>query len=228
MPIRAAIGRIDLPRALWLALAVVVLPLLTVISLEVYEALARSPQLERDRALITHAFEVLAAAQRLELAAQTAGRAERGYLLTGEAGFLEIYRVQANRCPALLANLRQLAADNAEQRRQMAILASALEQWLAERQRTIDLYTQSGFAAAKEAVRSRGASDTLGTVDSLIEESIAAERDLLIERQGRAAADERRVTEVAVLTGSIDVGLLALGVSLTVLAFNRARDVERQ
>ncbi|MGO9514439.1 MAG: CHASE3 domain-containing protein [Steroidobacteraceae bacterium] len=228
MPIRAAVGRLDLPRRLWLALAAIVLPLLALIALQVYEAVARSPQLALDRTWIAHTFEVIGDAQTLRSTARDAERAQRGYLLTGEPGYLETYQAQASRCPPLLERLRQLTVDNPEQQRRIPAMAAALEEWLAERQRTVDIYTQEGFAAAQQVVRSRAGVNTLRTLDGLIEAAVNTERDLLEQREAQAARDEKRIGEVALLSGALGLGLLAAGVWLTVLAFHKARDLEQQ
>jgi signal transduction histidine kinase len=220
--------KVDLPKGLWLALAAIVVPLLTLITLQVYEAVARSPQLALDRTWIAHTFEVIAAAQRLKSTAEDAERAQRGYLLTGEPAYLETYRAQANSCPALLADLRRLTADNPAEQDRMPLLAGALEEWLAERQRTVDVYAQEGFGAVQQLVRQRAHADTLHTLDGLIQATVNTERDLLSRRQERAERDERRVSDIALLSGTICLGLLIAGVWLTMLAFRNARDLEKQ
>jgi signal transduction histidine kinase len=209
-------------------LALIALPLVTLIALEVYEALARAPQLSRDRALITHTFEVITAAEGLRSTAHDAERAQRGYLITGERAFLETYQARASSCQMMLEHLRQLTSDNPEQRRRMPVLAAVLGEWLAERQRTVDVYTQEGFNAAQQLVRSRAHIDTLHTLNGVIEAAVNAERDLLNQRVEQAGRDEERLSEVALLGGGIGLALLVAGVVLTILAFRRARDLENQ
>jgi CHASE3 domain sensor protein len=160
----------------------------------VYEAATRSSQLARDRAWIAHTFEVIVAAQSLKSTAQDAERAQRGYLLTGEPAYLETYQARADTCPMLLEHLRQLTVDNPEQQRRMPNLGTALEEWLAERKQTVDVYREQGFNATQQLIRSRAHLDTLRTLDSAIEATVSTERDLLNQRQERAAQDEKRVS----------------------------------
>jgi signal transduction histidine kinase len=226
MPRRAAIRSADLPRGLVLALFVIAAPLLAVIALQVYEALNRPPQLARNRALIAHTFEVLETTERLRATAQNAERAQRGYLLTGAPAFLEGYRVQATETRSLLEQLRRLTSDNREQLRRMPVLTDALDEWLNERDQTVEAYEKDGVAAAQQLVRSRASINTLRDVNLVLDAAIATERDLLNERQTRALEGDTRVRNVAIATGTIDALLLALGATLTVRVFRRTRQQE--
>ncbi len=228
IPTQAAIRGSDLPRGLFLALAVIVVPLVAVIALHVYEAVNRSPKLARDRALIVHALQVIETAERLRSTAQNAERAQRGYLLTGAPAYLQAYRALVGDTRSSLAQLRQLATDDREQQRRMPVLTTALEEWITERQDTIDVHDKQGVAATQQLIQSRAGIDTLRHVDSVLDAAIATERDLLAERQANAAEGERRVRDVAIATGAVDVILLALGVSLTIVAFRRAREFENR
>jgi len=217
-----------LPAALWAALGIIAIPLLALITLQVFEAAERSPQLAHDRALVTHAFEVITTAEALESAAQDSERAQRGYLLTGDRGFLESHRAEAARAGQLLMNLRKLTADNPEQQRRIRVLTVAFDDWLAVRQQTIEAYDEQGPDAARQLVKSRAGLDTLKTVDEILFELKATERDLLITRQATAAAHEREVSEIATVSSAIGVVLLALGAFLTALAFHNARRIDRE
>jgi signal transduction histidine kinase len=228
MPILSAIAKLDLPKQLWLALAAIILSLVSLIIVHEYEAGTRTPRLAHNRAIIAHTFEVIATAEDLKSTGQNAERAQRGFLLTGEAGFLDTYRAQANSCLALLAHLRELTVDNAEQQRRMPVIAASLKEWIAERQRTVDAYSQEGFSAAQKLVRSRSHINTMQNLDGLIETVVSSERDLLIQRQEQAARDERRVGEIAFFGGVVDAALLAISVWLTVVAFRTALNRERE
>jgi signal transduction histidine kinase len=226
MPLRAATGSSDLPRGLLLALAVIVLPLLAVITLQVYEAVNRSPRLERDSALVVRTFQVIDAADLLKSTAQNAERAERGYLLTGASSFRETYRTLANNCLSILAQLRQVASDTPEQRRRLPVLESAVREWLAGLQVTVDVHDKNGLAAAQQLIESHAGEDTLSNLDAVISATVAAERDLLSERESRAIRDESQIRDAALATSIVAVILLALGVWMTIAVFRRARRFE--
>jgi signal transduction histidine kinase len=226
--IRAALGRGNLPAGLLFGLGVTALALVTLIGLQAYEAIARPRQLATDAAWVNHTFEVIAATQRLHSVARDTERAQRGYLLTGAAAYLEAFERQAGRCTELLAQLRQVTLDNPEQQRRMPNIAVALDAWLAEQRNTVEVYQQEGPEAAQRTMSGRADFDTLRTVDDLIRATIANERELLARRQRQTEEDQREVGRVALATSALGLGLLAVGVWLTVMAFHNARVSERR
>jgi signal transduction histidine kinase len=228
MPIRVGNRRITLPTGLWLPLTLISLPLLALIALQTYEALTRPQQLALDRAWIAHTFEVISTAEAVKSWAQNAERSQRGYLLTGAQRYLDAYQADVARSHERLERLRQLTIDNPEQQRRMPNLQVALDDWLSERQRMVDVYNRDGVYAAQQLVAIRAGQNTLRTVDSLVDATIDTERSLLDERKTRAAAHERRVGEIALVTGLADVALLLLGIWLVWVAFRNAREAERE
>jgi signal transduction histidine kinase len=220
--------KIALPTGLWLPLTLITLPLLLALSLQIYEAVMRPRQLGLDRAWIAHTFEVIATAEATRSWAQNAERSQRGYLITGAQRYLERYHSDIDSAHEQLARLRELTVDNPEQQRRIPNLSVALEDWLAERQQVIEVYNREGAYAAQQLVAARAGQNTLRTVDSLIDATIGNERELLNLRETQAARDEQHVGNVALVSGAIDLALLALGVWLTSLAFRNARAAERQ
>ena len=228
MPIRRVVRRSNLPAGLRAALALLTLTLLTLIGLQVYEAASQPRQLATDAAWVSHTFEVIESAQRLRSIASDAERAQRGYLLTGATPFLEAYESRIAHSREALAQFGRLTADNGEQQRRIPNLDLALDDWIADRRSTIEVYQQEGPEAAQRLVRSRAGLDTLRSVDALIDAAIANERDLLVKRQRHGENDQRQVRKIALITGGLGTVLLGVGLWLTVLAFHNARDLERQ
>ena len=228
MAVKRSARRLNSPASLWAALAVIVVPLLALIGLQVYEAVSRPPQAALDRAWIAHTFDVIATAQNIKSAAQDAERAQRGFLLTGTQAYLDRFHAEAKHSQQLLESLRRQTADNAEQQRRIPALATALDEWLAERQATADTYSHEGPAAAQQLVRERAGKDNLRAVDGLIAAAVEDERELLGARQNSAIRHEQHAGDVAVLSSLIGFVLLVLGVWLTWLAFRSARIAERE
>jgi signal transduction histidine kinase len=228
MPAQEGVLPSNLPPRLRAALTLTAVTLLTLIGLQGYEAVSQPRQLAADAAWVNHTFEVLEAAQRLRSTARDAERAQRGYLLTGASAFLEAYESRIARSRERLEEFRRLTLDNPEQQRRIPNLVLALDDWIAERQSIIEAYQREGPDAAARLVLPHAGLDTLRSVDALIEAAIANERDLLVKRQQRAEDDHRQVRKVALVTGGLGAALLAIGVWLTVLAFQNARDIERR
>jgi len=228
MPIRVGSREIPLPAGLSVALILVAVPLLGLIGLQMYEAVSRPQQLALDRAWIAHTFEVIATAEAIKSAAQNAERAERGLLLTANPNFLQRYQEHLASSRSLLERLRQLTIDNPEEQHRIANVSVALDDWLAERQETIDVFQRQGAAAAQQRVTAQVGQNTLRPVESLLDGTQDIERDLLTRRQERALDHEQRVGEVAVASSVLATVLLLLGIWLTRVAFLSAQAAEQQ
>lgn len=187
MPAREIDGKFVLPRGVTFALIVLSLPLLALIGLQSYEAATRSARLANDRNRITHTFQVIAAAEALLSSAQNLERFERGYLLSGANVFLDAYRKQVSLSQQNLQQLRELTADNPEQVERFSRLKTILDYWIAQGQEILDTYNRDGAPAARTLLASHATQDTGGTLGSLVDATIATERELLAQRQARAA-----------------------------------------
>jgi signal transduction histidine kinase len=228
MPAEESVPRSYLPLRLRAALTLTAATLLALIGLQGYEAISEPHQLASDAAWVSHTFEVLEAVQRLRSSARDAERAQRGYLLTGDAAFLQAYESRIARSRELLEEFRGLSADNPEQQRRIPTLALALDDWIAERQSIVQAYQRDGPEVAQRLVRSHAGLDTLRSVDALVAAAIDNERELLVKRQQRAEDGHRQVRRIALITGGLGAALLGVGVWLTVLALQNARDSERR
>ena len=62
--------------------------------------------------LVTHTHEVLEYTADLFSLLQDAETGQRGYVITGDEGFLEPYQTGIARVPSVVKELRQLTADN--------------------------------------------------------------------------------------------------------------------
>src|SRR3989440_5593419 len=77
---------------------------------------------------------------------------QRGYLLTGDDAYLEPYREAIKNLDQVMGQLKDLAAGNPNQQKQLQTLEPLIERKLAELQMSIDLRRKAGFAAANQVV----------------------------------------------------------------------------
>ncbi|MBI3515932.1 MAG: CHASE3 domain-containing protein [Proteobacteria bacterium] len=211
---------------LWPGLAFIVAPSLALAVLSIVQLLASAPELQRGRERVVHTFEVITTAQALERAMQDAERGQRGFLITGDAAYLDPYRSGAAAVPALLAKLRQLTADNSEQQRRMPVLENQIDVKLTVLQRMLAASEKEGFDAARQIMQTNVGLDAMRGVDAVIDAVIAAENALLIERQARAGEDERTAALVAGVSGALALSAVVLGVIVVVRGFRTIRDAE--
>ena len=125
-------------KTLWQGLTLILIPSVALIGLEVYQIARNVPELRRSQDLVAHTIEVITATQALERAIQDAERGQRGFLITGDAAYLDPYRKGVQEISADLSKLKQLTADNPEQQRRWPILEHQINIKLDELKRTID------------------------------------------------------------------------------------------
>jgi PAS domain S-box-containing protein len=194
----------------WWGLALILVPSLALLGIETFQAAAVIPDVSQSQQQVVHTLEVISAAQALDHAVQDAERGQRGYLITGNLGYLEPYLAGVKAVPEKLDALKKLAADNPEQQHSVALLEQQIGVKLSEMQKTIDAYRSGGFEAAQRIVNTDVGSQAMSNITGLVASIIAAENDVLGERQSEVAAAIERdklVTAVAAILALIVTGL---------------------
>jgi CHASE3 domain sensor protein len=77
------------PKVIWRGLALILIPPLLLLGLQIYQVAANVPELRRSQNLVAHTFEVVETAQGLERAVRDAERNQRGFLITGDPSSLD-------------------------------------------------------------------------------------------------------------------------------------------
>jgi methyl-accepting chemotaxis protein len=181
------------------ALAVIVLPLVLLIGLETYQIVTRGPSVTHNRDQVIRTFRVIAAAQALDRALQDAERGQRGYLITGANAYLDPYHAGARDAPGLLAQLKLLTADNADQQNRVAELLPQVSIKLDELAASVAVRQQRGFEAARAIVQNDTGLNSMRAITTLLDSLIAHENALLTERLTRTGEDEQASANVALL-----------------------------
>src|SRR5271166_6774354 len=68
-----------LPSTFWQSVALLAVPLITLVGLQIYDDASLLPDLARSQYWITHTFEVMETARALDQSIQDAERSQRGY-----------------------------------------------------------------------------------------------------------------------------------------------------
>jgi PAS domain S-box-containing protein len=136
---------------------------------------------ETDR-WVEHTRDVIAANERLLADVKDAESAERGYIITGDAGYLVPYQAATQDVAGAYSKLQQLTDDNAAQQARLQRLNDLIQQRLAVLESGLRERKQSGFDAARNVVlsgRGRAVMEQIREVSAQIE---AEESRLLEER----------------------------------------------
>ena len=191
----------------------VVLAMFLVVGVVSYDSTVKLVQSE---AWVEHTHEVLNALEDSLSAMKDAETGQRGYVLTGEARYLEPYEGMQNKVNEKLQRVRELTTDNPEQQQRLGQIEPAVAAKFAEMQRVIDLRKRKGFAPARREVLTDNGKNAMDQVRKLVSEMEEEEARLRAER---LAEEETRAnhTEQTILAGSIGSVLLIslLGIFLT-------------
>jgi signal transduction histidine kinase len=161
-----------------------------------------------------HSMEVRRLQTVMFSAMQDAETAQRGYLLTGNADYLQPYDHTHERLPDLRRELHAAVADNTAQQKRLDALDQAIDLKLAELDRTVAQARAGQADTAIARLKTNQGKALMERVRARSHDFEQAEATLLAKRQGAAA------TQRSLLIGVI---VLALG-GAALLAFAVARE----
>jgi PAS domain S-box-containing protein len=165
-------------------------------------------QVDDSDAWMDHTRESMDRVDRLMSVVKEAESSQRGYLLTGDEGYLVPYRAASEAAPALLSQLTQLTADNPSQQTRLKQLQPLIAERMDSLAEVIRARNQSGFEAARQIIltgRSRLVMERIGAVGQQIEN----EEYKLLQQRARVRKSRVRGGFAASLIAAL-LALLAL------------------
>jgi methyl-accepting chemotaxis protein len=138
--------------------------------------------------LVTHTHEVLEYTANLFSLLQDAETGQRGYIITGDEGFLEPYRTGIANVPSVVKKLRQLTADNPNQQKRIDEAEPLIAAKLAELKQTIDLRRKGNLEEATKIVLGGEGKKFMDELRGVMTQMDREERDLLTKRAEEAGA----------------------------------------
>ncbi|HJP61448.1 MAG TPA: CHASE3 domain-containing protein, partial [Gemmatimonadaceae bacterium] len=164
---------------------------------------------------VSHTLEVQRELTTVEARMSEAESGQRGYILTGEAGYLRVYSEATSDVRARLFNLRQLVAGNSAQLRQLLIIESLSRQKIAELDSTIRIVGAGKRDEALNVVRTRRSDSLMTSIRSSLRSMTDGEAKILRARQKDLVNNLHDADMVSLaLTG----GLALMFVALLVIA----------
>ena len=168
-----------------------------------YLSLAR---LKENAGSVEHTYDVLSHLDQFLATATDAETAERGYVITGDASYLEPYRQSVQSATILERRLQELTADNPSQQRRLQSLSPLIAERLAVLRSVLALRDTQGFEAAQREILTGKGKGFHDQIRHLIDEMKQAEGLLLKERELRTH-NSTVVTQAVIFGG----GALAFG-----------------
>jgi PAS domain S-box-containing protein len=153
------------------------------------------------REAVARSYIVKDALQELLLALVDAETGERGFLITGDAAYLQPYNGARLAVDKDLARLREVTGNDPEAQRDLADVTRLSRQKLDELTRAITELRDHGFAAAQAIVRTNRGKQTMDEARAVVARFDAREDARLAQRTARAA-DSYRLAQLAGLAAS--------------------------
>ena len=138
-----------------------------------------------------HSSEVLGVIRDLHLEVRNAETGQRGFLLTGNEGYLVPYNAAIMRIGFLQGEVQRLTADNTEAQMRLRTLAPVMQHKLEELAQTVQLRRSVGFDAAVQIVKTDLGRDLMKSIEATLDAMTVDERALLAKRLD--AADSRGI-----------------------------------
>ncbi len=168
-----------------------------------YQGMAVSDESER---WVRHSHRVLEDLQDLRVSLETVESSCRGFVLTGEDSYLQVYKNSRISLEQEQVSLRDLTADNPEQQRRLPELEALAGQKIEYAETLIDLRRTQGLAAAADTLRS-GAGQRLMADFQVTATQMQEEERRLLQRRDTEAAQRVRQTKTVLVLGTV-VGLI--------------------
>ncbi len=160
---------------------------------------------------VGHTHEVLNGLDDLLSGMKDAETGQRGYVITGEARYLEPYQGAREVVDQKQKSLRELTADNPVQQQRLTAIEPLVASKFAELQETIDLRRTKGFGPAEQVVVTDRGKNAMDSIRKLVGEMQEEETRLLAKRSAEEK-DRAQRTEMTIIQGSLCAFVL-LGLS---------------
>jgi len=157
---------------------------------------------------VSHTNQVIATIDSIEARLRDAESAQRGYLLTGQVGYLADYRTNREALQPKLGELRALVGDSPGQMQRAAALERSAAQRFAQMETTLAAYAADGLAAAQTHIGSE-VMQVSRDIRRHAHEMLEVEQALLAQR----AVSSRRSADIlrAFALLGIPLGILMVG-----------------
>jgi PAS domain S-box-containing protein len=173
--------------------------------------------------LVSHTYEVKSALDALLSAVTDAETGQRGFLITGDAGYLAPYERGTASIHQAVDQIASLTVDHPAQGRRLPALRTAVTEKLRELAKTLAVRRTNGFEAAQRIVRTDVGKATMDRIRGIVADMDREENVLLAARRRQSAA--RFWT--AIVTDSA-VTLVALVLLALVANVSRHRQAEAE
>ena len=179
--------------------------------------------LEASGARVTRTLEALEKLRQVGNTFFVAETSQRGYIITGNAAYLEAFGDMRRRIPTRLAELRKLLSETETQVASIEKLAALASAQFDDMQRTLDVYRTSGQAGALAYITRYDTVNSLAAVREVLASMLGEESRILAEQRAAVASSYSGGIARAIASTTL-VGLALVAFFLLTQRFLRQRD----
>ena len=179
--------------------------------------------IRNDNALVIRSQETVAGLAEVLSSIQDAETGQRGYLLTGNDGYLDPYRNALAMIPSRLEAIRGALHDDAGQQARLRELGARINDKLAELRETIDLRRDRGLEAALPVVNSDRGKASMDDIRARLAAMHAVEAELRAKRLA-----EMESAYATAITSGVASALLGVGLTIFVAILIRRNAAARE
>ncbi len=189
-------------------------------------SLSRMARLQEETGRVRHTLAVREETQSVLSLLKDAETGQRGYVITGDPGYLAPFARAVVDIRDRLAALKRLTQDDPAQRERLARLDDLIVQKVAELERTIRARTDQGFDAAALIVATDQGKRLMDEIRSLTGSMLQDEDRLHALRTAREERESRAAIRANI--GGFAVALLLIGIAMALLHWvTREREREQ-
>ena len=210
----------------WQASAVGLVLSCVVIAGVAWISLSRMNRLQEETRRARHTLAVREETEIVLGLVKDAETGQRGYVITGDPGYLAPFAQAVTNLPDALAALRRLTVEGPAQQERLRRLEALIGQKLAELDETVRARTDQGFDAAAHIIRTDRGKRLMDEIRELAGTMLAEEDRLYAEGAAREESESRAVLWTN--AGGFAVALLLVGAAMTLLYWvTRGREREQ-
>jgi len=165
---------------------------------------------------VDHTYQVITTVNQVTITLLDAETGQRGYIITGDASYLEPYNSAQASLDSEIKTLRDLTSDNPTQQQNIDVLQKLATNKMAELANTIQLRTTQGFEAAQTVVLTNTGQAIMDNIRTTITGMINTEQTLL---KARLVSQVTTVntTKIVIIAGAIIAILAMIAISFLLI-----------
>lgn len=154
--------------------------LLAAVGLSVYKSFG---EMERQKGWVDHTYQVIGAVSDVLSGMKDVQSSQRGFLITGDEGYLDPYNDALPDVKARMVDLKRLVADNPEQAARFQALSEHIDKRMEIAANVLKTYRQNGQQAAFALVKDGSGKKEMDHIRDICGDMIGDEQTLLQKRQ---------------------------------------------